>query len=249
MVSLAILFVWGLLSPRSQWRYLLSWSYRNPYADEPSGAAYAVYRVIAGIGVATMIITGATVYRTEIALTPRPPAPPTAIDQMWGTPAPLVVNRVVTTLDAEPEGLVDQPILGYQVVDGRSRQPPYLFSLETFSFEGASAKTGLIGKRPSAGLVALDSASIVVRVSGDPACFPHAAVIREGAKSVRVGIFYGQPNPEDGSNAEHLAECGTLAAARNVSVLIPLRLTEPLGVRDVLTLAGEPILKVDPVDR
>lgn len=248
LVSLGVVFLWGLLAPRSQWRMLVSWSYRDPHADEPTGSAYILYRLVAALGIATMIVSGFLAYRSWADNQPPPPAPPTAVERMWGSPDPLVVNRVVHAVDHVPVGLVEQPILGYQAVNGTTRQPVYLFGLKAFDLESATGENGYIGTDPDPGLVALDTAGLVVRVAGDPQCFPHAAVIREDSTAVRVGIFYGQANPADGSNAENLADCNTRASGLNVSVLIPLRLVAPLGDRPVLTLEGDPIRQVPVVD-
>lgn len=244
LASMGVVFLWGLLAPRSQWRVLISWSYRDPHADEPTGSAYTLYRVIAAFGIVTMIVSGLLAYRSWADNQPPPPLPPTAVERMWGQPDPVVVNRVVHRLETPPPGLVEQPILGYQAVSGQTRQPLYLFGLKAFDLETATAENGFIGTDPAAGLVALDTAAVVVFVAGDPQCFPHAAVIREDKKEVRVAIYYGQARLADGSNAAGLADCNTLASARNVSTLIPLPLAAPLGDRAVLTLTGEPIRSV-----
>lgn len=249
LVSLGVVFVWGVLAPRSQWRVLVSWSYRDPHANEPTGSAYILYRLVAALGIATMIVSGILAYRSWVDSQPPPPPPPTAVERMWGSPDPLVVNRVIHAADKEPVGLVEQPILGYQAVSGTTRQPLYLFQLKAFDLETATTDNGYIGTEPDPGLVALDTAGLVVRVAGDPRCFPHAAVIREDADAVRVGIFYGQANPPDGSNAENLADCNTRASGENVSVLVPLRLVAPLGDRPVLTLEGDPIRHVLVIDQ
>ncbi len=244
LVSLGVVFFWGLLAPRSQWRALVSWSYRDPHAHEPTGSAYTLYRLVAALGLATMLVSGLLAHRSWTDNQPPPPTPPTAVERMWGSPDPLVVNRVVHPVETAPAGLVAQPILGYQAVNGQTRQPPYLFGLGVFGLESATPENGYLGTEPATGLVALDTAGLVVRVAGDARCFPHAVVVREDAKSVRVGVFYGQANPPDGSNAENLADCNTRASALNVSVLIPIPLNASLGDRAVLTLEGDAILSV-----
>ncbi|WP_020579875.1 DUF6199 family natural product biosynthesis protein [Actinopolymorpha alba] len=40
---------WAVVAPRSQWRLLSSWQYRDPKANEPSDASYLVARVM-GVG-------------------------------------------------------------------------------------------------------------------------------------------------------------------------------------------------------
>ncbi len=244
LVSLGVVFLWGLFAPRSQWRVLVSWSYRDPHANEPSGSAYTLYRVIAALGIATMVVSGLLAYRSWADAQPPPKPPPTAVERMWGDPAPVVVNRLVSRLQTPPSGLVDQPILGYQAVNGQTRQPPYLFGLATFDLDSATAENGYIGSEPATGLVALDTAALVVFVAGDPQCFPHAAVVREDVKSVLVAIYYGQAKLPDGSNAADVANCNTRASGLNIPTLIPIPLNAPLGDRAVLTLSGDPIRTV-----
>lgn len=243
-VSLGIVFLWGLLAPRSQWRALVSWTYRDPYANEPSGSAYLLYRVIAALGLATMVVSGVLTYHAQLEHDLDPPPLPTAGERMWGNPTPVVVNRVITSLGKAPTGLVDQPILGYQAVTGQTRQPPYLFRLGTFDFADATTENGFIGADPSPGLTALDTAGLVIQVAGDPQCFPHSAIVRETGSTVSIALYYGRADPKDGSNDEFVAECTTLASGANVSTLIPIHLAVPLGERTVQTLAGDPIRNV-----
>lgn len=244
LASLGIVFLWGLIAPRSQWRVLVSWSHRDAFATEPSGSAYLLYRLIAAVGIATMVVSGILAYHSQLKNEPVPPVPPTAAETMWGTPAPVVVNRVVTSLAKVPKGLVEQPILGYQGMTGQTRQPPYLFKLAMFDLEEATHENGYIGADPGPGLVALDTAKLVIQVEGDPACFPHAAIVRETDTSVSIAIYYGQVSPVDGSSSELLAQCTTRASGANISTLIPIQLVEPLGDRTVLTLQGDPIRNV-----
>ncbi len=245
LVSLGIIFLWGFLSPRTQWRVLISWSYRDPYLHEPTGFAYALYRVIAIIGIASMVMSGVLVNQVQHQSEPVPPVPPTTAELLWGSPAPVVVNRVFVPLAEPPVGLVDQPILGYQDMTGRTRQPPYLFSLATFGMPEATKENGFIGTDPRVGLVALDLAELVVRVAGDPKCFPQAAVVRETGSTVFVGIYYGRAKPTD-SAVDGVIQCNILASGTNISTIIPISLVEPLGKRSVVTLDGSPIMRVEP---
>jgi hypothetical protein len=247
--SLGVLFLWGLLAPRSQWRVLVSWSYRDPHADEPTGSAYLLYRIVAAFGIATMVVSGVLAYRSVRDAEPVPPPPPTAAERMWGSPAPVVVNRVVHTITKPPKDLVSQPILGYQPVSGTTRQPLYLFSLPTFELADATTENGYIGSDPSPGLVALDTADLVVRVEGDPACFPHKAIVRESEDTVAIAIYYGRATPpadaKSGDAADdEVAPCNTRASGLNVSTLIPISLASPLGNRTVVTLEGDAIRSV-----
>ncbi|MEO7349591.1 MAG: hypothetical protein ABIW32_07020 [Terrimesophilobacter sp.] len=126
---------------------------------------------------------------------------------------------------------------------GRTLQPPYLFSLSKFSMPEAITDNGFIGRDPSVGLVALDTAKLVVRVAGDPACFPHAAVVRETTASVTVAVYYGRAEPT-GSDGEGVDQCNVLASSNNISTIIPIPLVEPVGNRTVITLDGSPIRRV-----
>ena len=203
-----------------------------------------LYRVIAVIGIASMVVSGVLVAQVRWGNNPKPEETPTAAEMMWGAPAPVVVNRVVLAEKAPVPGLVNQPILGYQEVVGQTRQPPYLFGLKTFTMPDAVTDNGFIGTDPSVGLVALDTARLVVRVAGDPQCFPHAAVVNETDELVSIAIYYGRAAPKDGPANDALGDCKVLASGLNISTLIPIRLSEPLGNRIVVTLTGELIAKV-----
>ncbi len=242
--SLAVLFLWGVVSPRSQWRVLASWTYRDPHANEPAGTAYVLYRLIAALGIIAMIVSAVGVRNALTEAEPPPNAPPTAVDLMWGTPNPVVLNRVITPETRAPKGYVVQPILGYQAVDSKRRQPPYLFSLGTLSLDTATTRSGLVGVDPPTGLTALDTAQLVVEVAGDPVCFPHHVVVLETESTVKIAVYYGQPLPEDGDGAAELAECETKTSGVSVKTLIPIRLSNGLGTREVQTVAGEPIPEV-----
>lgn len=238
------MFVWGLLAPRSQWKILASWSVSDPYANEPSGVAFLLQRVAAALGIVSMVVSGVLVYQVELARQPPPPSPPTIAETLWGKPVPVVVNRVVRASGDVPAGLVDQPIIAYQEVSGKSRQPPYLFDLKKFSLPDATEENGLVGADPKPGFAALDSAMLVVEVYGDPKCFPHHVTVRESDDSVAVGVYYGQASPKDGSNAANVTACSVLASAANTPTLIPIALSGPLDHRAVTTLDGTPIREV-----
>ncbi len=233
--------MWALLAPRSQWFVFASWSYRDTLSHEPSDATYLLYRIVAALGIAATVASGIVVLQTNEAAEPPAPVLPTLVEQMWGTPVPVVVNRVIKSASTPPKGLVNQPILGYQLLDGQTRQPPYLFDLKTFDLDTATTENGFVGKNPRTGLVALDMAQLVVRVEGDQRCFPHAAIVRESTETITVAIYYGQPDPEDGSNKDRVADCSNHELSANVSTLIPLQLTGSLGERKIVTMDGTPI--------
>lgn len=238
-VSLAVLTVWGFISPRGQWRVLAAWSRREPHAHEPGAAAVAVQRIVAGIGIIVLATSGWSLYSGFLDSLPKAPPPPGPVEKMWGSPAPQVINRVFTPIESAPAGLVPQRVLGYQVVNGTSRDPRYLFSLDHFAVKGASQGIGYLGHEPQAGLVALDTADVVIEVRGDSVCIPQQVVVDENDDTVSVAVYYGQPNPSDGSNAVNLAKCKVKpSAARSTPVLVPIDLAEALGKRTLVTLDG-----------
>ncbi|MEO7122380.1 MAG: hypothetical protein ABI400_04550 [Lacisediminihabitans sp.] len=246
--GLVVLTVWGFISPRGQWRVLVAWSRREPYAHEPGAGAITLQRIVAGIGVVILAIAGWSMYSGYLESLPGAGEPPGPVEQMWGSPAPVVVNRVFTPLGNPPATLVKQAILKYQVVDGPSRDPQYLFSLGHLEVKDADKGIGYIGRNPGPGLTALDTADLVVEVRGDRACIPQEVVVNEDKDTVQIAVYYGQPNPSDGSNAVNLAHCKAKPSAdKALSVLIPIDLSEQLGDRSVVTLDGGkkiPVVKV-----
>lgn len=245
--TLAALLVWALVAPRLLWRTVIGWSYRDAYRNEPSAAVFGLYRLVALIGIVVVVITVIAVNQ------PNPgdataQEPHTPVEKMWGVPAPVVIDRVVTPLADAPVDLVDQPVLAYQAVDGTRRQPSYLFALHKFAQKDAVDANGLVGVPPPPGLVALDTADLVVRVNGDRRCFPQQVVVREEGDVVRVGVYYGQANPSDGSNLVHVRDCDPTPDGRTgVSVLVPVRLSDDLGSREVQWLDGTPVKRVQVV--
>lgn len=242
--TLLALLVCALLAPRLLWRTVIGWSYRDAYRNEPSAAVFGLYRLVALIGIVAVVATGiAVIQPTTGGATAGKPH--TAVQRMWGAPSPVVVNRVIIPLDEAPVGLVDQPLLGYQAVDGIRRQPSYLFALPEFRQKDAVEANGLVGVPPAPGLVALDTADLVVQVNGDRRCFPQRVVVHEEGDVVTVGVFYGQANPSDGSNIVHVRDCDPTPAERaGTSVLVPLQLSDALGSREVHQLDGAPVRRV-----
>ncbi|WP_349897444.1 hypothetical protein [Parafrigoribacterium soli] len=248
--GLAILTIWGFISPRGQWRVLGAWTRREPYANEPGAGLVAIQRIVAGIAIIVLGTTGWSMYSTYVDSQPTPPPPPGPVEQMWGAPAPKVVNRVFTPLESPPAGLVNEKVLGYQPVNGTSRDPQYLFSLDHLIVKDASQGIGYLGHAPQAGLTALDTADLVVEVRGDSACIPQQVVVDEGDDVVRVAVYYGQPNPSDGSNAVNLAHCSANPKADKArTVLVPIDLAETLGDRKVVTFDGSKKIPVVPLKR
>jgi L-aminopeptidase/D-esterase-like protein len=110
---------------------------------------------------------------------------------------------------------------------------------------GFGAKAGL----PSGGI---GSASIVVHVRGPVLCIPKSAVVIETETTVQVGVYYGLPDPLPGPDGsvtpvDSVAGCPADAAVTG-SVLVPLQLSAPVGDREVQSLDGTPIGRVQVVD-
>lgn len=218
---------------------LAAWSRREPYAYEPGSAMVAVQRVVAAAGIVALGACGWGMYSNYRASLPGNASPPGPVEQMWGSPAPVVVNRVFSPVGAPESALVNQPILGYQPVNGGSRDPQYLFSLDHLKVTDANKSVGYIGRDPQPGLSALDTADLVVELRGDSACIPQQAVVTEDDETVRIAVYYGQPNPTDGSNAVNLSHCNAKPpAARSTPVLVPIDLATFLGDRTVVTFDG-----------
>jgi hypothetical protein len=246
--GLAILTVWGFISPRGQWRVLASWSRRQPYANEPSAGLVALQRLVAGAGILAMVLVGCSMYGGYLANQPKAPSPPGVVERMWGTPAPEVIDRVFDALPTAPAGLVVQPVLGYQGMDGSSRTPGYLFALDRYQVKDADKGIGYLGQVPDPGFTALDSADLVVLVRGDKNCIPQQVVVQEGDDTVRISVYYGQPNPSDGSNAAHLDECMPKPPkSSSASVLIPIDLEASLGKRTVESLDSAKKIRAVPL--
>lgn len=239
IASVVLMFLWGLFSPRSQWKVLAAWSYRKPQADEPSSFAFAVVRVISGIGVVFFGAVGATGLVHYISELP-PPAPNlTVLQQMWGvSPEPQVVNRVVNPQDVIPTGLVEVQVDGYQLVDNAEHRPRYLHLLDRFE-PGDVDRSGLVGVKPAEDFPALDSAELVVNVRTWGECIPRQAVVIETEATVQIGFYAGMPNRQDDIPVDHLS-CGRPAFVQS-SLLVPINLKAPVEGRQLQTLEGEPI--------
>jgi hypothetical protein len=245
LASVALLFLWGLVSPRSQWKVLAAWSYRKPQADEPSSFAFAMHRLISGIGVVFFGAVGATGIVQYISELPPPPPSLTVLQQMWGVaPEPQVVNRVVNPQDAIPTGLVPVPVEGYQPVDNANHSPRYLHLLERFQ-PGDVDRSGLVGVRPADDFPALDSAELVVNVRTAGDCIPRRAVVIETDTTVQIAFYVGMPDRQDDIPVDHLL-CDRPAFVQN-SLLVPVNLSAPLEGRQVQTLEGDAIPLVEEI--
>lgn len=247
LVGLLIPTLWGFIAPRGQWRVLTGWSRRDPYVDGPGPVALSLHRLVAGAALIAVVAVGISLYTVPqstlanpaVRVSPPPKAP------LWGSPEPVVVNRVFTPMSAPAGGLVVEPILGYQAVEGSSRDPSYLFDLKYFTHPGTADGDGFIGANPPAGLSALDMADIVVQVRGDKRCIPYQVAVAETDTTISIGVYYGQPGSPDDPNIAHLTDCATDGGkSGTTSTLIPIQLSNSVLGRTVLGFDGSPITPV-----
>jgi hypothetical protein len=244
-VTLGIVFLWGLFAPRSQWRTLSAWLVSNPGAHEPGGAAYGWRRFLSGMGVLGLLIVAGSAFSADLARQPRPGVPDTAVEQMWGSPVPHLVDRVVSPLTAPPAGFVEEPLLGFQRFD--DDHPQYLRALDTFTILGDADLPGYVGS-PSDGTVsAVGASQLVVNVRGPLLCIPRHVVVIESETAIQIAVYYGLPDPLSGPAPDHVAGC-PIEGVVTSSVLIPIELSAPVGERAVQNLAGEPVTEVEIVE-
>ncbi len=247
LVGLGVIFAWGVAWPRSQWFALVSWTRADPGASEPSAPAYAVGRLFSVMGVLAILIISVNwgMGRLDFSQT-RSLRPPSVAQEVWGSPAPYVVDRVFATVPAASPGLVEAQVDGYQVVDSTSRNPAYLYQAGRIRVAGLATMPGFLGVPPLAGTVALDTADVVVHVRGDDRCIPRQVVVVEDGATVRLGVFFGRPDAVDGATAD-LGDCDPEAPAEETrGYLIPVDLSQSVGGRVMESLAATEIKLVPP---
>ena len=240
---LAALFLWGVVSPRSQWYVLVGWTRSNPRVTEPGVGAYVIGRFVSLIGFTALLVIGVSLALGTIKFAPGGPTrSPSVAEVVWGQPRSYVVDRVFAPLRAAPEGLVQQAVTGYQNVDGIGKTPAYLFDTGKIRTKGLATLPGFIGVVPLPNAVALDTADLVVHVLGDDRCIPQQVTVIPIEGAVQVGVFFGQPNPTDGSNAANVPNCDPdPPVTRSRAYLIPIDLDAPLGDRVLQSLDGTEI--------
>ena len=251
--SLGIFLLWGLLAPRSQWRALAAWTVSNPHANEPGGSSYGWRRLLSGLGVLGLAVVGALAATPGLlAALPQDERIVSPVQEMWGSPAPQVVDRLVYGSATPPAGLVEFPVLGYQDLDELDVLPPYLLDLTGYALLGDTSPAGYIGSSPGEGYSALGPADLVVEVRGPVLCIPRQAVVVETETTVTIAVYYGLPDPAVSADPDapappapdHAAGCKVDDSVTG-SVLIPIILASNLGDRTVVTLDGSDIRKVE----
>ena len=249
-VALTCLAFWGLVHPRSQWRVLQSWSASDTHRAEPGGASYRARRILSGIAllaVASVLLSTALPKLIE----PRNESAPTLIEEMWGSPEPRLLDRVVGAGATVPEGMVAATIFGYQAI-GADGPPVYLLDVPRYSRLGVAVPPGLVGNFPGDGFTAAGSAEILINVLGPLLCIPRAVVIEETETTVRIAVYFGPPDAPDapaGSVPEAEAEAAAAAACQQdapikESLLMPIELSVELGDRSVETATGIAIPRI-----
>jgi len=242
--TLAVLLVWGLVSPRSQWRVLRSWSVDDVHRYEPGGTAVGLTRLASGVGLAGLAAVGLVGAGSIVAGLPKPPPLPSAVEEMWGAPPPHLLNRVFFA-SSQPRGdLLDVPVLGYQTFD--EGIPNYLLDVPAFSRLGNEDVPGLIGDEPDLGTSAIGQANLLVQVRGPILCIPRDVVVAETETTVQIGMYYGLPDA-GGNPVDHLAGCRA-DDPLTASLLIPVQLSGPVLDRTVIDMTGAEIPYVEPVE-
>lgn len=243
---LGLVFLWGVVSPRSQWQALVGWTRSDARESEPGTAAYATGRVVSLVGLMVLVsILVSWVIGSIVDNRAGPVRPPSIAEDVWGEPRSYVVDRVFTPLAVAPETLVPQAITGYQAVDASGRFADYLYSTGRIRSAGLATQPGFLGVVPLPGTVALDTGDLVVHVLGDDRCIPQQVTVITIDGAVQIGVFFGQPV----GDAVDVANCDpNPPIARTRGFLIPVDLLAPLGDRVVQSLDGTP-LELQPVPR
>ncbi|MFB9448370.1 hypothetical protein Dvina_14085 [Dactylosporangium vinaceum] len=221
-IPFAALLLWGAVSPRSQWRTLTAWRYRDPAANEPSDAAYAWTRFSSIFLLLAMVCTG---YGLADAADRgnRPVAGPSASARPDTTPAlraafgaeRATLVPFVGQQSAAPAGVRAVPILRYQAVEP-SETPPWL------------------GRSIGA------ATRLVVSIDGD--MFPAAVVVADAPDRVTVTVYTSAPaKPAESSKpagssepAESARPSGAVTTGAASVYLLPINLAQPLAGRPVI---------------
>jgi hypothetical protein len=234
--TLGLLFLWGLVAPRSQWLTLTAWSVSDAHAQEPGAAGYSVRRLASAVGLIGLTSVAFVAASSFIERLPRPPAPQTPVHAMWGEPDPHIVNRIVRGTAKPPSGLIAVPVIDYQAFDAVG-PPAYLTRLNKYTVLGSASVPGLIGVDPDTEVPATATAELVVHVRGPILCIPRAAVVVETDTTITIGLYYGLPNSADGSPVDNTKGCATDSSV-TASLLIPIDLASAVGDRTVQSLDG-----------
>ena len=239
-VPLGVAALWTIFAPRNQWRTLFAWSVSNRHTAEPGGAAYSYRQFTAATAVALSLVIGAVAVITEDAREPQDPPLISDVEQLWGSPQPLLVYRTFQPSVTVDETLVEVPIESYLPVNEQERAPLYLLELEPFSRLGTTNIPGYIGSAPAETDSTIGRADVVIKVRGPLMCVPRRVVAVETPERVQLAVHYGLPTPEDGAAIDNTEAC-PIGGDVTASVLIPITLDDSIGERTVENLDGTPL--------
>lgn len=240
---LGAVLLWGLVSPRTQWRVLVGWSARDPDRTEPGDGVHGITRIVCLIGLLGLAAFAGVQIWSAISEQPRAAPEATAVEQMWGSPVPRLADRVVTPVAAPPADLVPGRVTGFQELE-RGWAPDYLVGVTRWSFLAESAPLGLIGSYPGDGFTAYGVSDILVAVQGPLTCIPRVAAVEETEALITLGVYWGLPGAAD---QDHLAAC-VEAGSLQQTVLIPIQLEAPVDGRNVVTFEGAAVAPVQVVE-
>lgn len=236
---LGAVLLWGLVSPRSQWRVLVGWSARDPDRTEPGDGVHGVTRILCLIGLLGLAAFAAIQIWSAVAHQPRAAPARTPIEEMWGTPVPQLVDRVVTPATAPPAEFVSGPIAGYQELE-RGWAPDYLVNVPRWSFLAEPTPGGLIGSYAGDGFTAYGISDVLVAAQGPLHCIPRVAAVEESEAVITIGVYWGLPGGAEQDSLTGCAEPGELLQ----TVLLPIQLAGPVDGRNVVTFDGDAVAPV-----
>lgn len=239
---LGTVLLWGVVSPRSQWRVLVGWSTRDPDRAEPGDSVHGVTRIICLIGLLGVATFAGVQVWAAVAEQPRPAPERGAIETMWGAPVPRLIDRVVTPVAEPPATLAPGPITGFQELE-RGWAPDYLVDVPRWTYLAEPSPPGLIGSYPGDGFTAYGLSDLLVAAQGPLTCIPRLAAAVESESSVTIGIYWGAAVP----GGDDLAACSDLDGLLQ-TVLIPVQLAAPLDGRSVVTFDGSAVVPVRVVE-
>jgi len=235
---LGAILLWGLISPRSQWRVLVGWSTSDPDRAEPGDSVHGLTRLISCIGLLAVLgVIGGQAW-SAFADRPQPAIPLTPVERMWGRPVPGLVDRFVVPIAQIPEDLVLGPLEGYEAID-RGWAPDYLVGVPRWTFLGEARPEGLIGVYPGDGFTGYGVSDLIVAASGPMNCIPRLAVVVESESQLEVAVAWGLPGAAD---QDHVAACAIREGELLQTVLVPVQLSGAVEGRAVVTFDGVPLV-------
>jgi len=236
---LGALLVWGLVSPRTQWRVLVGWSTSDPDRAEPGDGVHGLTRLLCLLGLLGLLAVGGVQVWNAVSHQPRSAPEGTALERMWGDPVPGLLDRVVTPAAAPPAELAPGSISGVQEIE-RGWAPDYLVGMPRWAFLGDEVPLGVLGSYPGDGFTAYGISDLLVAAEGPLGCIPRGAAVAEADGLVQIGVYWGLPGAGD---QDHLTACAGTDGLRQ-TVLVPIQLATPLDGRDIVTFEGDPVAPV-----